>query len=215
MKTLSRIALLSLALCALQAQAVIVSTNSDALTKGPQVRVCSPAEVLTPNASLCSYASINGISDALNTARLLAPAANWNSAAGGIGLMGPLTGAEASRLNELDNVNAALSVEWLNQGRHFTGTWQRDFSGPLLLQVSEVLYDPNRISSTGYHYWMPMVNAKVGDSFSFAPDLPSANSIAWINLYTLAPIPEPATMGLMGLGLGLLAWRLRRPAQRA
>jgi hypothetical protein len=207
------LSLLSLALAALHSHAVIVSTNTDAVEGAPTIRFCTPGEVAVPNtASLCALGGVNGASQALPTAQSMVTRFGWNNTSNRTG-DGPLTATEATRLRELADLSATFSVAFNTRGNQFVGTWGRSFSGPLLLQVAEVPFN-NVITSKTYYYWFPQVEAQAGDVLRFEPNFFNADPIAWLNLYTLAPIPEPGSAALLALGLGLMAWRVRREHAR-
>jgi hypothetical protein len=203
--------LLSWALSA-SAQAVIVSSNSDAVFGPPIIRFCQATEVqAAPTGSLCQLSSIVEGASPLEAARSAATSP-W-IAVGGLSADAPLSAAEAHRVVPIPDLPPPMTIGFVNNGRQFDGTWQQNFSGTLLLQVAEVRESPNVLSRTVYYYYLPDLQAQSGDLLRFAPALGTGNQIAWVGLYTLTPIPEPSTWALMALGVATLA--LRRKSARA
>jgi hypothetical protein len=204
----ARLALSAAACSVLPAGAVIVAGNSDANTAWFLGRVCHTAEAAAPNAStLCTRTSFAQGSSALTDAQTVASLGTLWRDSSDTGQAAPLNADEAQRLRSLPDLSSYLSGSFLVGERQFSGTWQRSFSGPLLLQFAEKQNLQFGTDRNVFYYYLPQVHAQAGDVFVFAPNFREANPLAWLDAYTIAPIPEPGTWALMALGLAALRFR--------
>ncbi|HAV64949.1 MAG TPA: hypothetical protein DCY13_21580 [Verrucomicrobiales bacterium] len=82
------------------------------------------------------------------------------------------------------------------------GPWKLTVDGP---SFNAAIFDRGGLYRGGTYY----PDSPTDNPSSFYATPISANH-AWISSVTLVPVPEPSVVGLLGMGAGVLAWRLIR-----